>query len=111
MWTCMTPTPSAATRIISGRATTSYPICCFDADRFQRVSGFEIEYFAHCEVLLFPLSGGVTSHFRVPQFPVAVLRVVAWLDDLLVSLSPDTFALQVKAALRKANAEYDQTRI
>jgi SAM-dependent methyltransferase len=75
-----------------------------DRERFERAFGFEIAFFRHCEVMLFPLSGGVTSHLRVPRLPVAVLSLVERLDDLLAKMSPSVFALQVQVALRKPDA-------
>lgn len=75
-----------------------------DRDRVEREFGLRVETLVHSEVLLFPMSGGVTSHFPVPTLPDAMLRLVERVDRVLARVSPDVFALQVRAVLRKVHA-------
>ncbi|HMM66314.1 MAG TPA: class I SAM-dependent methyltransferase [Dokdonella sp.] len=72
-----------------------------DRERFTRAFGFEIVRFAHSEVFLFPLSGGVTSHLPAPRLPRWILKSVDFLDGVMVKIAPNLCALQVSVALRK----------
>jgi len=54
-----------------------------------------------CECLIFPMSGGVISKTKVPQLPHFVLKMILFIDALLIRLSPSTFALGRRVVIRK----------
>lgn len=72
-----------------------------DQSRIAESFGFGVEYFRRSEVLLFPLSGGVTSHLPAPRLPRWLLHTVSVIDGFLAARMPDLCALQVSAVLRK----------
>jgi SAM-dependent methyltransferase len=54
-----------------------------------------------CECLIFPMSGGVISKTKVPQLPHFVLKMILFIDALLIRLSPNTFALGRRVVISK----------
>jgi SAM-dependent methyltransferase len=54
-----------------------------------------------CECSIFPLSGGVISKTKVPRLPIALLRVMSFIDRLLIKLAPSVFALGRRVVLQK----------
>lgn len=71
-------------------------------ERISNEFGFRVQYMNHSEVLLFPLSGGVTSHLPSPKLPRAILNATNFIDSMLVKYFPNIFALQVSVVLQKA---------
>lgn len=53
------------------------------------------------ECLLFPLSGGVIAKAGVPELPLWFLRFAAWVDSILVAISPGIFAMGRSVVLQK----------
>jgi len=54
------------------------------------------------ECLLFPLSGGVIAKTRVPKLPFWLLRLVSYLDKVLIWIAPNIFALGRSVVIRKS---------
>lgn len=73
-----------------------------DAAEFERqFPAFMVRRKEFCECLIFPLSGGVTSKVWTLQLPRVVLSTIDALDDLLIRLSPATFALMMRVVIEK----------
>jgi hypothetical protein len=73
-----------------------------DAVKFeQNVPEFKIEHQSFSELLLFLNSGGVIAKTRCLRLPKFLLKLVNRVDQLLVRISPHTFALQRQIVLRK----------
>lgn len=73
----------------------------YDKSNFEMHIPFKIEKLKLSEVLIFPLSGGVTSKVNMPILPKIILRLIDKLDDLLIAFAPNLFALQVQIVLIK----------
>jgi hypothetical protein len=69
------------------------------------IAGFSLEKIHFTEFLIFPISGGVTSKFPVPQLPLFALNFIHSIDKFIVSRWPNKFALQTKIVLRKPSIE------
>jgi SAM-dependent methyltransferase len=67
-----------------------------------KLPGFEVAHDSFAECLIFPLSGGVTAKSKTVELPLAVLRVIDWIDGGLCRLAPQIFAMRRSIALRKA---------
>lgn len=65
------------------------------------LAGFSLEKIHFTEFFVFPISGGVTSKFPVPQLPMFILNFIHLIDTFIVSRWPNKFALQTKVVLRK----------
>lgn len=55
------------------------------------------------ECLLFPLSGGVISKTKVPEFPKGLLSFIHQIDKGLVAIAPSIFALGRSVVLKKVD--------
>ena len=53
------------------------------------------------EFLLLPLSGGVISKSKTVNLPFWVLRIINILDNVLVNISPSTFASTREVVIQK----------
>lgn len=62
---------------------------------------FRIELYELNECLIFPLSGGVIARANTINLPDFLLHLVERLDDFLIKLSPDVFAMGGRAVLRR----------
>lgn len=67
---------------------------------------FRIERYELNECLVFPLSGGVIAKANTINLPDSLLRAIERLDELLIRLSPDVFAMGGRVVLRRP-AEID----
>jgi SAM-dependent methyltransferase len=72
-----------------------------DTGRIRRELGFEVKYLAYSEVVLFPLSGGVTSNIPSPRLPAWLLHLVDRIDRVIAGLAPNACALQMSAVLER----------
>ncbi len=73
-----------------------------DAAKFEKnIPEFKIEHQSFSELLLFLNSGGVIAKTRCLRLPKFMLKLVNRIDQLLVRISPHTFALQRQIVLRK----------
>jgi SAM-dependent methyltransferase len=72
-----------------------------DARKFEESFHFRIVEQHFSEFFIFPLSGGVTAKTKTIQLPRALLNFFNAIDNLLVSISKDTFALQRRIVLEK----------
>lgn len=70
-----------------------------DKDAFEKCFPFKIMHNRYTECLVWPLSGGVASVVKTINLPRLVLEFVDKLDELLISLSKSTFALQRQIVL------------
>ncbi len=55
----------------------------------------------YTECLVFPLSGGVVQRTHLPSLPEFILKGVDVVDQVLIALLPNIFALGVSAVLKK----------
>jgi len=71
-------------------------------DNFEKAfPGLTIEHQKLSEFLIFPLSGGVVSKTKVPELPLWLLELAAKLDEVIVRLFPNIFALGRGIVIRK----------
>ncbi|MSR77738.1 MAG: class I SAM-dependent methyltransferase [Candidatus Omnitrophica bacterium] len=54
------------------------------------------------EGLIFPLSGGVIAKATTPELPVWILRTIKAMDEALISILPNVFALGRSVVLQKS---------
>ena len=81
-------------------ANTAIPNILFhDKIKFENTFPFKINYRKYGEFLLFPLSGGVNSKRKMINFPFFVLRIIDKIDQFLIALSPDIFAMGISIVL------------
>lgn len=74
-----------------------------DRERFQReVREFSIVRSSFSEGLSFINSGGVIARTVFVPLPVWLLQLLKHLDDAVIAISPQTFALQRQVALKRA---------
>ncbi len=64
-------------------------------------TGLLVEKIEFSECFIFPLSGGVTSRFAVPQLPEFLLRALLRLDSAITNVAPHLLSLQVRVVMRK----------
>ena len=67
----------------------------------KNFSLLKVEKNEFCECLIYPLSGGVISKIKMPEFPLWFLNIVNMIDKILVKISPNTFALGRNVIVRK----------
>ena len=73
-----------------------------DMPRFtQHVPQFSMTFHRYSEVLLLPISGGVVAKAKTIDLPRPLLKMVRFLDNILVSALPRWFALQRSLVLVK----------
>ncbi len=72
-----------------------------DMKRFEENFPFTCEHHSFSEFSIFPLSGGVTAKTKTVQLPKWGLKFFRGIDNLLIAISPNTFALQRKIVLKK----------
>ncbi len=72
-----------------------------DINKFEKLTGFKIEFIRKTEFLIFPLSGGVTSKINVPKLPKFILKKIVKIDNFFTKYFPDIFALQIQILLTK----------
>ena len=53
------------------------------------------------EFLLLPISGGVISKSKTVNLPFWILRIINLVDNVLVKISPSTFASQREVVIQK----------
>ena len=84
-------------------ANCSIPKLLFkDEKEFENnVSDFKIIHKKYSEVLIFPLSGGVTAKTKIPKLPTGFLKLLDSLDTLLTNLFPNMFACGISVVLEK----------
>lgn len=87
-------------------ANNAIPNLLFDdVDRFQRrIPYFKLLKNEFCECLMFLNSGGVTAKTIYVPLPYRMLKLVKAIDDLLISLAPQTFAMQRRVVLQKVKS-------
>lgn len=66
--------------------------------KFKQLRIIDKEY---TEFLIFPLSGGVISKTKVPKLPFTILRVIYFIDSILIKISKSTFALGLNVVIEK----------
>ena len=54
-----------------------------------------------CECLIMPVSGGVISKTKMIELPTIILKLISYLDKLLIYIFPNFFALGRRVVLRK----------
>ena len=54
-----------------------------------------------CEFLIMSLSGGVISKTKMIQLPTAILKIISYLDKLLIYLFPNVFAFGRRVVIKK----------
>lgn len=72
-----------------------------DMKHFESHFDFKCLYQSFNEFTIFPLSGGVTAKTKTIQLPRTILNMFNGLDNLLIGISKNTFALQRKIVLEK----------
>lgn len=72
-----------------------------DRAKFEQHFRFKIIRQRYAEFFIFPLSGGVTAKTKTIQLSRAMLNLFNAVDNLLVRLAKDTFALQRQIVLEK----------
>lgn len=70
-----------------------------DADKFENNFPFRIIHNRHTECIVWPLSGGVASVVRTINLPKIILKLFDKVDNFLIQLSKNTFALQRQIVL------------
>jgi hypothetical protein len=85
----------------SGNNAISY-LMFRDRSAFQKnAPGYQILHDIFVECMMFPLSGGVTAKTKTVELPMAVLRIVGWIDRKLCRFGPMMFAMGRSLVLRK----------
>ena len=84
-------------------ANCAIPNLLFDnMERFhQQVPQFKVTFHEYSEVFMLPLSGGVIAKAKTLNLTRSILSIIRALDNLLVSISPNLFALQRRIVLEK----------
>ncbi|HLD00878.1 MAG TPA: class I SAM-dependent methyltransferase [Candidatus Nanoarchaeia archaeon] len=73
-----------------------------DKNKFHhKMPFFQIVLDNPSEFMLFPLSGGVTNKAKTINLPESMLKIIERIDNLLIELAPNFFALQRKIVLVK----------
>ena len=80
------------------------PNLLFDnMEKFETTFQYHCIYENHTEFLIFPLSGGVTAKTKTLQLPLFILKCVSLIDQFLIWISKNTFALQRQIVLTKVS--------
>lgn len=84
-------------------ANCAVPFLLFhDPKKFEtHLKEFKVLKNELCEGLIFPLSGGVTAKIKTFRLPLSLLKTVDRLDQILIKLWPDIFALGRRVVLQK----------
>lgn len=73
-----------------------------DKEKFKKhIPFFDIVHSGYSELFLFLNSGGVIAKTKCIRLPKFLLKLVNGIDNLLVKISPSTFALQRQIVLKK----------
>lgn len=73
-----------------------------DPNEFERTfPGLKVEKNELVECFIFPVSGGVISKTRVPELPHSILKLILFVDKILVKLFPNIFALGRRVVIRR----------
>jgi SAM-dependent methyltransferase len=85
----------------SGNNAISY-LMFRDRSVFQKnAPEYQILHDNFAECMTFPLSGGVTAKTKTIELPMAILRIIDWIDRKLCRLWPMMFAMGRSVVLRK----------
>ena len=84
-------------------ANCSIPKILFsDSKKFSDAfPGLTISYFRYTETLLLLMSGGVTAKTWYPKVPIAFLKLITKIDQILCKVAPNLFALQMQIVIEK----------
>ncbi|MFQ5751944.1 MAG: class I SAM-dependent methyltransferase [bacterium] len=78
------------------------PIMLFaDHKKFEKCFNYKIIFSKYTECLLWPLSGGIAPVSKKVNLPRSVLKIVDLIDNALISISRNIFALQLQIILQK----------
>ncbi len=72
-----------------------------DKENFEKYFKFKTVHSSFSEFSIFPLSGGVTAKTKTLLLPLTILRLFNGMDNLLIAISKNTFALQRQLVLEK----------
>lgn len=72
-----------------------------DITKFEANFKFKCTHLKHTEFTIFPLSGGVTAKTKTIQLPKVILDFFNFIDNVLIGISKNTFALQRQIVLEK----------
>jgi len=94
--------------IVNDKADLWSANCAVPELLFNDISAFEREFTSlkielnePCECLIFPISGGVISKAKMPEFPAFILKAILAVDRMLVKISPTLFALGRRVVIKK----------
>ncbi len=73
-----------------------------DTTKFEKqFNSLKIVHKEYTEFFIFPLSGGVISKVKMIELPTFMLKIIDFVDKLLIKISPKLFAMGMSVTLRK----------